>query len=237
MERTLAPSSLRRMHNITKSVAISRRACSSFWLHKASMAKPSQKFSNLFVLDFEATCDQNKKFQPNEIIEFPCVQVETSGFKAVSQFHEYVKPKVNPELTYFCTDLTGITQEMVEDVDEFPAVFERFKAWMESRTSDGRPFAMVCCGDWDFKTMLPQQCRLSGLEVPDYCQSWINVKKSYCSHYGQFPRGLKVMLGNLNMAFEGRHHSGIDDVKNIVKIVQHLGLKDFVFESTNSLKR
>lgn len=49
-----------------------------------------------------------------EIIEFPCILVEFTadnrGFETKSCFHSYVKPIVHPNLTEFCTQLTGITQ-------------------------------------------------------------------------------------------------------------------------------
>lgn len=39
--------------------------------------------------------------------------VDLKHRKIVNQFHEYVTPTYNPELTKFCTELTGITQDMV----------------------------------------------------------------------------------------------------------------------------
>lgn len=33
--------------------------------------------------------------------------------KIIDQFHHYVMPKFNTKLTKFCTELTGITQDMV----------------------------------------------------------------------------------------------------------------------------
>jgi hypothetical protein len=40
-------------------------------------------------------------------------------------------------------------------------------------------FTLVTSGDWDLKTMLPNQCRLSGVDLPAYAGEWINVKKSF----------------------------------------------------------
>ena len=49
------------------------------------------------------------KFQ--EIIEFPVVVIDVKKKKIKSIFHTYVKPVIDPVLTQFCFDLTGITQE------------------------------------------------------------------------------------------------------------------------------
>jgi inhibitor of KinA sporulation pathway (predicted exonuclease) len=65
----------------------------------------------LLVLDFEATCVEDKKIEPcPEIIEFPVVVVHARTGKTLDRFHLYVKPRFNPQLTPFCTQLTGITQ-------------------------------------------------------------------------------------------------------------------------------
>lgn len=64
----------------------------------------------LLVLDFEATCEKDSKTFLNEIIEIPVVMLDLSRNRVIAEFHRYVKPVVNPKLTPFCTELTGITQ-------------------------------------------------------------------------------------------------------------------------------
>ena len=207
---------------------------SSFWLshqsRKMEKGKPRQEFDHFFVLDFEATCDTGKYFKPQEIIEFPCIKLHPCTFQPCGLFHEYIRPLANPTLTNFCTELTGITQDMVDDADEFSTVFQRFQTWFEAETVEGSNVAFITCGDWDLRTMLPGQCEVSGLEIPDYLRRWINVKKSFSREMRHFPRSMAVMMKNLRLTFEGRPHSGIDDTKNIAKIVQTLGIKGHVFE-------
>ena len=77
-------------------------------------AQPGIQF--LLVLDFEATCIKDQKIQPcPEIIEFPVFVIDVQKRQKVGQFHRYLKPKYNPQLTQFCTQLTGITQDMIKD--------------------------------------------------------------------------------------------------------------------------
>lgn len=64
----------------------------------------------LLVLDFEGTCGDAIKRQEREIIEFPTLLYNLRTNEVQAQFHEYVKPVLNPTLTEFCTELTGITQ-------------------------------------------------------------------------------------------------------------------------------
>ncbi len=89
--------------------------------------KCEQKFDFLFVLDFEATCDKPRQTRPQEVIEFPCIKLKcgTGGsLNEVARFHRYIRPMVNPRLSHFCTELTGITQEMVDGEQNFQEVFK-----------------------------------------------------------------------------------------------------------------
>ena len=206
-----------------------------------------QHFEYLLVLDFEATCQGGRKISPQEIIEFPCALLNVkNGFQIEDIFHKYVRPIHHPILTEFCTNLTGITNDMVSTSDTFEPVFTQFRKWVENEhdlvgletESTKDRFAFVTCGDWDLRHMLPEQSRISQVSVPGYMKRWINVKSSFSSSFGtkQFPKGLSSMLTQIGLEFEGRPHSGIDDVKNIVRIVQHLAQKrNFVFETTGFL--
>lgn len=92
-------------------------------------------------------------------------------------------------------------------------------------------FAFLTCGDWDFKTMLPQQLSLvnaehgldvSGRLIPPY-NTWINVKRPFQKQLNaRHNIGMAGMLKRLKLNLEGRHHSGIDDCRNILRIVKKL---------------
>ncbi|KAJ8446839.1 hypothetical protein Cgig2_016149 [Carnegiea gigantea] len=69
-----------------------------------------QDFQYFVVIDFEATCDKEKTPQPQEIIEFPSVLVNSRTGQLEDCFQIYVRPTHNQLLTEFCKDLTGIQQ-------------------------------------------------------------------------------------------------------------------------------
>ena len=77
------------------------------------MARP-QKFDYFCVLDFEATCEQDVKLKPMEVVEFPIVLMNASTLQTEADFHHYVRPVVHPKLTPFCTELTGISCGVAE---------------------------------------------------------------------------------------------------------------------------
>lgn len=79
------------------------------------------------MLDFEATCEEDVKLKPcSEIIEFPVMVVSLKEAKIIDKFHHYVTPSFNPKLTKFCTELTGITQEMVDNKLKLEQVLAEF---------------------------------------------------------------------------------------------------------------
>ncbi|KAI8981292.1 ribonuclease H-like domain-containing protein [Trametes punicea] len=185
----------------------------------------------LLVLDFEATCDDTDRIVPRgemEIIEFPTILYDLQQDKVEAIFHEYVRPTLHPRLTQFCTGLTGIEQSTVDAADTFQNVWERYQQFLRSHKIIEQPSsaAFLTCGDWDLKTMLPQQLRLSGLDDSSTSlpyNRWINIKKSYQWFYGlRYAKGMDGMLRHARMTLEGRHHSGIDDCKNILRLVRRM---------------
>ena len=112
---------------------------------KSKAAK--QKFDYFLVLDFEATCEENNRSFPNEIIEFPTVLVDAKTLQTVAEFRQFVKPGLNPtvrkklqipnnllticQLTKFCTDLTGITQEQVNCGISLQECLKQYHVWLQ----------------------------------------------------------------------------------------------------------
>lgn len=150
-------------------------------LTSATMSAKKQDFDYFLVLDFEATCSREKPAPyPQEIIEFPVLKVNGHNFAVESTFHEYVQPRVHRELSSFCTELTGIIQEMVDDQPFLEEVLQKFHTWMSEEgllVPQAARLAFVTFGDWDLQKMLPSQCDYFNIPMPDYFTSWINIKK------------------------------------------------------------
>ena len=67
--------------------------------------------------------------------------------------------------------------------------------------------------------MLPKQCAMVGMEVPEIFLWWANIKVIFEQHPAGGKRGeLPYMLERLGLKFEGRLHSGIDDCHNLARI-------------------
>ena len=79
------------------------------------------------------------------------------------------------------------------------------------------------------------QCSTSNIPFPRWAKKWINIRKSYSNYYGFKRVKLSVMLENLGMQFEGQQHSGIDDARNISRIVIHMLDDGFMMKINESL--
>ncbi|CAL4079825.1 unnamed protein product [Meganyctiphanes norvegica] len=200
-------------------------------LSKANLRDPASInhfYDNIIVIDFEATCEEAKPpgFK-HEIIEFPAVIINTQSRKIIGEFQSYVQPVLNPRLSKFCTRLTGISQEMVENAPKFPEVLNQFKNWLNENNlifegEDCRSFAIATDGPWDMGRFLLHQCNDSQQPLPEWAKKWINIKKSYCNFYRTKRLPLNQMLEKLGLHFEGRPHCGMDDSRNIARIAIHL---------------
>eukprot|EP01095_Lingulamoeba_sp_RSL-Kostka_P006235 TRINITY_DN194_c2_g1_i1.p1 TRINITY_DN194_c2_g1~~TRINITY_DN194_c2_g1_i1.p1 ORF type:complete len:210 (-),score=47.29 TRINITY_DN194_c2_g1_i1:650-1279(-) len=183
----------------------------------------STDFEYFIVLDFEATCNNPIQMKPMEIIEFPCVLLNAATLEIEDRIQFYVKPVINPILSDFCTSLTGITQDVVDEGITFEEALEGINDWIVNKhnlENIGERYAFVTCGDWDLKTMLPSQMRLTKQKVPKRYKKWINIKKVHQKHYKKRKQlGMAKLLKYFNLELVGRHHSGIDDCVNISRIL------------------
>lgn len=183
-------------------------------------------FDCLCVIDFEATCETINAGYKHEIIEFPAVLVNVRSQQIIDTFHSFCRPVVNPNLSFFCMQLTGIEQEQVSKAKTFPEVLRDFESWMAKHML-GKMFnyAIVTDGPWDMAKFLSQQCKLSRIKFPNFGKKWINISKTYSNFYRTKRLPLAAMLKNSGLEFEGKPHSGLDDTYNIARIVLRM-LKD-----------
>jgi len=78
----------------------------------------------ILVIDFECTCTNDNSLELMEIIEFPIIVIDVKKREIANTFTSFVKPTVNPILSEFCTQLTGITQEQVNKANTIDKVLK-----------------------------------------------------------------------------------------------------------------
>jgi len=197
--------------------------------------KSSNNLKYLFVIDFESTCWEEKvNIPPPEIIEFPVVLLCLSSGKIVSEFHYYCQPMENPRLSPFCKNLTGITQELVDDGVPLATCLVLFRQWFDSKCREYRitvseeaatedtSLSYATCvtwSDWDLSLCLENECKRKQIRKPECFNAWIDIRSVYRSFYNRRPQGLNNALREVGLEFEGREHSGIEDARNTAKLV------------------
>jgi len=214
-------------------------------LRETGLIKNAAKGYDYFiVIDFEATCEErNLPDYPHEIIEFPGVVVDGKSGKIVDHWREYCRPTINPQLSEFCTALTGIEQGTVDAAETFAEVLDKFNMWLEEKSlGTTHTFALVTDGPFDVGRFLRLSCQQAELEVPGWAEKWINIRKGFANFYKtsttthmKLP-GLQTMLNKLDMEFEGNPHSGLDDATNIARVVSRMIMDGAILKVNEKLE-
>ncbi|KAK3774556.1 hypothetical protein RRG08_016926 [Elysia crispata] len=213
--------------------------------------KNDQRFSHLIIIDFESTCWENDKLRPQEIIEFPAVVLNTQTGQLVDEFHFYLQPSEFPTLSSFCQQLTGISQNTVDEGIPLSMCLKKFVAWLgklqdkkgivcvndKSNALSGQSeAALVTWSDWDLGVCLLYETRRKQISRPSVFNNWIDLRATYRKFYSRRPEGLNGALKELGIEFEGRQHSGLDDAKNTARLAWRMICDGCNMTITKSLK-
>lgn len=168
------------------------------------------------VIDLEATCCDDERFprQEMEIIEIGAVIADARSYRLVDEFQSFVRPVRHPVLTAFCRQLTGITQEDVDAADGFAPTMSELTEWIGCY-----PGSVFCSwGDYD-RRQFERDCRLHAVAWP-FGERHVNLKKRYGARFRlKRGQGLMEALREHSLIFEGRPHRGIDDARNIARLL------------------
>ncbi|KAG2201753.1 hypothetical protein INT47_002013 [Mucor saturninus] len=195
---------------------------------KVEEEKNVQPFDYYLFFDVEATCIEGGGFTyANEIIEFPVILID--------EFRSYVKPTINPTLSDFCTNLTGITQSTVDQSPTFVEVLNDFQEFLSKydlfQTSTA---AFVTDGPFDIRDFITKQCKHSKIKRrPAYFDiPWVDIRKLFREFYHQKEnKNINNMLSHLKMEFQGREHSGLDDARNLAAIGKKMHEQGCLFKT------
>jgi inhibitor of KinA sporulation pathway (predicted exonuclease) len=176
------------------------------------MFQPSAYY---LVVDLEATCDDQGAVprDQSEIIEIGAVLVEGQSLRPVAEFQTFVRPIIHPRLTRFCVELTTITQDDVDHAPTFREAAARIAAF-----GDG---ALFCSwGAYD-RNQLEADARRHGLPSPLGPPHW-NLKEGFAKAAGdRRTMGNRAALRRVGLAATGTHHRGIDDARNIARLLPY----------------
>lgn len=166
---------------------------------------------NIALIDLECTCNDDNQFGPHEIIEVGAVigTLSQESFKVISELQIYVKPVINPALTNFCTELTGITQSTVDVAITLEEALPVLENWLQTNNVQ----TWVSWGKFD-ANQFARECELKVLINPMSDLQHLNLKQLFARNFGHRV-GLERALDLRKLKFEGRPHSGLDDARKM----------------------
>ena len=169
---------------------------------------------NFIILDLEATCWNPESVQyPQEIIEIGACWMN-SYLEVKKTFSKLVRPVFQPNLSLYCKQLTGITQEEVDKSKSFDIVIEQFIDWCDE-SDDG--ISMYAWGAKDYQ-LLAADCKAHKIEM-DWLKGLVDLKSQF-TRIKDLPKpiGLDKALSGEGLDFEGARHRALPDAINLSKL-------------------
>jgi inhibitor of KinA sporulation pathway (predicted exonuclease) len=172
--------------------------------------------SHYLVIDVEATTDENNRTVPRnqmEIIEIGAVLVDARTLEPEADFQTFVKPVRHSRLTELCTKLTTITQRDVDGAPRFPEAIEHLRRFV-----DGRDALFCSWGQYD-RNQFEQDASYHRVTLP-FRNRHLNLKEQFSVQLGESRRhGMDGALRRVGLSLAGTHHRGIDDARNIARLL------------------
>lgn len=155
------------------------------------------------VIDTERTCWPDREIGPAEIISIGIIKMHLG--EIVDKYYTTIRPKINRKLSKYCTDLTKLTQEEVDQSLYFEQMFPRISEFL-----GGRNNLTVSWGRDDL--CIIKQMGLSKIRQT-YEWEFVNLSKVYQNIYGR-KESLPNALLKYEIIPEGEQHHALWDAHN-----------------------
>ncbi len=168
------------------------------------------------IIDLEATCDDAGAVprDQTEIIEIGAVRVDGTTLEPVAEFQTFVRPVRHPRLTPFCTALTTIEQAQVDAAPGFPQALAALSDFMAA----GPPTLFASWGRYD-RGQFRLDAAWHRVELP-FGDAHLNLKQAFSDALGTSKLfGMHRALARVGLPLLGTHHRGLDDARNIAKLL------------------
>jgi inhibitor of KinA sporulation pathway (predicted exonuclease) len=177
------------------------------------------QYDYCMVIDLEATCcDQDTvPRREMEMIEIGAVMANMKTLNIISEFQTFIKPIRHPILTEFCISLTSISQTQVNSAPSYPEAVNLLQSWFKVY----QPLCWGSWGDYDRK-QFQQDSDFHQVNFPIGCPHF-NLKKLFSKNQNLKGRyGMAQALKLTEIPLVGTHHRGIDDARNIAKLMPYI---------------
>jgi inhibitor of KinA sporulation pathway (predicted exonuclease) len=183
--------------------------------------------TKMFIVDLEATCwetPEEQGNQPNEIIEIGICELNIKSRQITNKRGYVVKPRYT-KISKFCTELTGWTQEAVDQGSDITTAL----ANIELDYGVLKHHVWASFGEYDRVKLSSDQEQTGGLfslyGIPRaqnpfaQMRAHLNIKTLMAiKEKMNKEMGMARALQYYGLPLEGRHHNGADDAWNIARI-------------------
>lgn len=183
----------------------------------------------LCVVDLEASI--NESDGTHEVTEFPLVLLSTNtpSLDVIDEFHTFIRPQRNTNWK----NKQDIPQQVFDESPTFPEAWKNLQSFLDHHGATESNTLAITCGDWDFRAMLSAEQSFHSIESLPLFENWCNIKHAFKSITGKKAHSMVRMLNVIGQELIGKHHSGIDDARNIARIARWLCQQGYVFRITS----
>ncbi|MCS6514638.1 3'-5' exonuclease [Burkholderia thailandensis] len=168
----------------------------------------------ILVVDLEATCNENVPSFDMVTIEIGAAWIAADG-AVLNRFQSFVRPIVNPTLTLFCSELTGITQADVDAAPPFPVAANELRAFVAKHQQAGSVF--LSWGAWD-RRQLERDSTRHGITMP-IALPHENAKRRFAKQRRIKEVGMAKACELVGLTLVGTHHRALDDALNVAQLL------------------
>lgn len=190
--------------------------------------------SLIIIVDVEATCwpaeERLQSAENMEIIEIGAVVANRSG-EVLGKFSCLVRPVESPILSTFCSQLTGITQAMVAKERTLDESMPQFNNWV----SDSGAKIWASWGRYDL-SQFQSETERKGIPTELLGLPHLNLKRAWRRSTRAKGQSLKAALQHHQLDFAGTHHRGLDDSKNVSRLLPYITDEKLALELTEQTK-
>ena len=181
----------------------------------------TRKYDHLIIVDIECTCWEGTPppGEENEIIEIGVCRLRPDTGDRFGKRSILVRPE-HSTVSPFCTQLTSLTQEQVNDGVSFAEAC----AFLEKEYKT-RQRVWASYGDYD-RQQFERQCAARGITYP-FSPTHLNIKTLFTLLRGMhYDVGMAQALELVGLPMEGRHHRGDDDAWSAAQLMALLLKKE-----------
>jgi inhibitor of KinA sporulation pathway (predicted exonuclease) len=181
----------------------------------------------VIVFDLEFTAWQgsmeHRWLRPGEfreVVQIGAVKLDAATFAEVDAIDILIKPRLNPVLSPYLEELTGVTNErLVREGVDFVEGYRRFVNF-----ADGAPLAAFGRDD----LVLIDNLNLYGLKDEPSLPAYINIAP-WLRRAGIDTQGLHAcdIAEAAGAVFEGRRHDAVDDARSVAVGIATLVARGF----------